>query len=469
MGHQRATYAGVSAILAPMRRRIQTLALLPTLLLLAGVLPFICAALWIGQIMLRYPLNQPLHMNGSTFLMYSLLGFLAGVPAMLGMVYLLRARAARGPSVEVFSEGLEPGDYELIKQLFPHSHDVRLSPLSGGFSGAIVLRAQSWNGGALQRTSVVKIGAAAKLQPETENWERTVREYVGNTAALLHVAQRGNRMALRWAYAAFIGERVQTLAEYAATGAPLGHLTQELFAGQSTLGLLLGTPRRDPHHAVYRAYSWTPRDWQKIRAAADQLYARWPAPLERPALNPLTTIARWCDPDTGSGDRAAQRFDVPVATIHGDLHSRNVLIDERGSIFVIDWAHARPAHMLRDFARLEMELLLVLDQPADLHAVRTRAAGRAIGNNGKRCGTHDPARSVEHASDQRPAPRGDRGTAPTSTRSGGTMVEHVAGTVFGGAIARHVRHVTLCTMQWRNTLRGAAYCRTGVYAAGMKR
>lgn len=102
---------------------------------------------------------------------------------------LLRVRRTTTLRLEVLAAGLEAGDYDLIQCVFPSSREVRLVPLTGGYSGATVWQAQSW-GATLQRASVVKVGAAAKLEPEVEHWERYVREYVGNTATLLHVSRQ---------------------------------------------------------------------------------------------------------------------------------------------------------------------------------------------------------------------------------------------------------------------------------------
>lgn len=351
----------------------------PVLILGVGFLPVLCALIALGFALLGVRSGGSVLISRTVLLTYSLLGLLFALPGVTLLFVLLRGRRSPDARIEVLAAGLEPGDYALIQKLFPNSADVRLAPLTGGYSGATVLRAQSWGLGAtLQRASVVKIGSAAKLQPEVDNFERYVREYVGNTAALQHVAQRGGRMAIRWAYAAFIGERVQTLADYAATGAPLVPVIEELFSSRSTLGLLLGSARRDPQFALYREYSWTPRDWQRIVQASHEILGNEPLqpqlPFAADAPNPLAAVVRWWDPLSGSGERGDLLFDVPIATIHGDLNSRNILIDERGSIFVIDFAHAGPGHLLRDFARLETELLLVLGQPEDEAGIAARVA-----------------------------------------------------------------------------------------------
>lgn len=340
-----------------MRRIPELRRLLP---LLACLAPCACGLFVLGWALLGVPWGGSVRIEGGPLRVYAALLLGLSLPALLVALRLVR-RPAGGPQVELLASGLENGDYDLIRQLFPNSAEVVLRPISGGYSGAAVLLAQSWGAGAaLQRPTVIKLGAAAKLQPERDNYERYVKESVGNTATLLGTAQRTNRIAMRWAYAGFADAQVQTLAEYGETGRPLAPLLRELFSSRSTLGLLLGAARRDPQRTLYREYSWTLRDWARIEQAVAELCANDPG-----LTNPLPIVARWYDAQSGTGERANRTFDAPVATVHGDLNSRNILVDRRGTLFVIDFAHTGPGHLLRDFARLEAELLLVLNQPSD--------------------------------------------------------------------------------------------------------
>ncbi len=294
---------------------------------------------------------------------------------------LVVARTRPAPSadgrVELLSEGMQPGDQALVEALFPRSDAVRLRAIQGGFSGAAVLEAQSWGAGRqLQRSSVVKLGSSAKLQPEIDNYAAYVREYVGNTAQLLGSHERNGRVALRWTYAGLSGTGIRTLADVANAGEPLAPLIDRLFAHQNTLGLLIGTPQREPARRLYADYAWSGRDWERItRAAADVLGTSEETPtlpFEPQTPNPLPIVARWMGLDGGAGERLGITYDVPVTTVHGDLNSRNVLIDGSGDVFVIDFAHTGPGHLLRDFARLETELLLVLAQQDDEHTLNKR-------------------------------------------------------------------------------------------------
>lgn len=66
-------------------------------------------------------------------------------------------------------------------------------------------------------------------------------------------------------------------------------------------------------------------------------------------------------------------FDAYVATVHGDLNLQNVLVDKSiGNAFVIDFAHSRTDHVLRDL--LHMEMYIVNHLLADALATEMLAA-----------------------------------------------------------------------------------------------
>ena len=54
---------------------------------------------------------------------------------------------------------------------------------------------------------------------------------------------------------------------------------------------------------------------------------------------------------------------------HGDLHSRNILLDKEGHFWLIDFARASESHVLRDFAELETDIKFSLLPTTDLTAL----------------------------------------------------------------------------------------------------
>jgi serine/threonine protein kinase/uncharacterized protein YegL len=55
-----------------------------------------------------------------------------------------------------------------------------------------------------------------------------------------------------------------------------------------------------------------------------------------------------------------ERQNVKIACIHGDLNMENILVDQEGQVHLIDFASARPDHVLHDFLRLESAVLISL-------------------------------------------------------------------------------------------------------------
>ena len=49
-----------------------------------------------------------------------------------------------------------------------------------------------------------------------------------------------------------------------------------------------------------------------------------------------------------------------VSYVHGDLNAANILVDGHDNVWVIDFFHAGPGHVLKDLAKFENDLLYVL-------------------------------------------------------------------------------------------------------------
>jgi hypothetical protein len=71
-----------------------------------------------------------------------------------------------------------------------------------------------------------------------------------------------------------------------------------------------------------------------------------------------------------------------VSYVHGDLNAANILVDAHHNVWVIDFFHAGPGHVLKDLAKFENDLLYVLTPIEDasqfLEAIAITRALRSV-------------------------------------------------------------------------------------------
>jgi thiamine kinase-like enzyme len=72
--------------------------------------------------------------------------------------------------------------------------------------------------------------------------------------------------------------------------------------------------------------------------------------LERALPNPLTLAIY------KGRFRSFGEVETRTSLCHGDLHSRNILVDDENHFWLIDFARSTTSHILRDFAELESDI-----------------------------------------------------------------------------------------------------------------
>jgi hypothetical protein len=79
--------------------------------------------------------------------------------------------------------------------------------------------------------------------------------------------------------------------------------------------------------------------------------------IERSFVNPL----RWLEKNFDT--------DLDFSITHGDVHSRNILVDDLGQAWLIDFARTGEGHILRDFIELESDIKFTLLDEVDVVAL----------------------------------------------------------------------------------------------------
>ncbi len=272
------------------------------------------------------------------------------------------------PRLEVEAGGpqLDEDDALLVGYLHRHAPRVVLEPLSGGFSGAAVYRAQAYDvlGHALA-PSVVKVGPREVVSKERVAFEQ-VEPVLGNHAPTMRgFADLGRRAAIRYAFASMGPGKVRTfkaLFESGAEEAFLETVLTEVF--ETILGRFSAVAQyeRLPLLEYYGFSSrWAPNVRERVAAVAgiDPHAER----IRLPGGGTTANVAGFYDTvDALLGPSGESHY---VSWVHGDLNGANILVDARDNVWVIDYFHAHRGHVLRDLAKLENDVLFLMTELAD--------------------------------------------------------------------------------------------------------
>jgi nicotinamidase-related amidase len=261
-------------------------------------------------------------------------------------------------------------DRAIIAHLFRDSTRVDLEPISGGYSGALVWRATSQDAlGHHQAPAVVKLGPNRAIAQERVAFEQ-VEEVLGNNAP--HVrgfADLGERAGLKYAYAAMGHGQVRTLqAMFAAEAAPRRMISVVRSVFEDVLGPLYAAARYE-RLPLFEHYQFSPGLGPSVRDSVAAVTAgSGQKTLDFPGGISLPNVCEFYEDFLARHPPLAQDYHY-VAYVHGDLNAANILVDAHHNVWVIDFFHAGPGHVLKDLAKFENDLLYLLtpiEDPAQL-------------------------------------------------------------------------------------------------------
>ena len=267
---------------------------------------------------------------------------------------------------------------EVLCKLFRSADEIVVTPLvpinqmrhSTSQSGAVVLKVQPHYPGGWAVPVVVKLASRKKIELEATNYKQYVQRFIDGFRHTLLQDQ---------AHVYFLGGIVYTL-----VGTPL--------EGCVDLGTFYTThTAEETVTALEDLFLKTCHHWydnQVIKQTCDlvQLYAQslkisierieaglveagladWVGqqrlilePLQRTIINPVEWFRQ----------HASLTGNVAIAYTHGDLHSRNVLIDHNHQAWLIDFYRSGPGHIFRDLIELESDIKFTLLENSDLQSL----------------------------------------------------------------------------------------------------
>ncbi len=286
-------------------------------------------------------------------------GWLAGsIPA------LRKASHARIDTAHLqFEDGSNPSetDKQILLYLFRDCNEVRLNSLDGGFSGNVVMRASSVDLlGHGQVPSVIKIGPRQLIAAERTSFER-IQEVMGNSApTIVDFAEIGERGGIKYRYAAMLGGKVQTFQDLYEKGLPEDEIAAVLdVVFRRQLGRLYEAARLEKLDLL-AYYDFKPKYAASVRRKVEELLGG-PAVGTAVDILPGAAVSNPCvfyEDDLAHlrEENAASHY---TAYVHGDLNGRNIIIDGQKNVWLIDFFHTQPGHVLRDLLKLENDVLYI--------------------------------------------------------------------------------------------------------------
>jgi nicotinamidase-related amidase len=257
---------------------------------------------------------------------------------------------------------LGPSDRAIVAHLFRDSTQVDLEPISGGYSGALVWRATSQDAlGHRQAPAVVKLGPNRAIAQERVGFEQVEAVLGNNAPSVRGFVDLGDRAGLKYAYAAMGHGQVQTLqAMFAADVATRRLISAVRSTFEDVLGPLYAAARYE-RMPLFDHYQFSPELAPAVRNGVAAITAdSGQKVLEFPGGMSLPNVCEFYE-DFLVRHRLLPVHDYHyVAYVHGDLNAANILVDAHHNVWVIDFFHAGPGHVLKDLAKFENDLLYLL-------------------------------------------------------------------------------------------------------------
>lgn len=263
------------------------------------------------------------------------------------------------------ANALSPEQRAALEVLFMFDTSVRLKPLGGGFSGSLLFLATPSREGRQQAPVVVKVDEPEPIRREVRGHHR-VSGLLGTHVPAMHAPiTEKTKSAIKMTLAAMEG-RPRTLQELYREARDEAGWIRFTKSFEKALGLLstdlYANTRRRAKLSPYQANALTgPQHarWLRMNLAnilpgadleaevlpvADAIQIPNPVKSTLPLLNHIDLL------------------DIDVALCHGDLNFANLLTDDTGAVWIIDWPWCDDRPIETDFAKMENDLTFVVSQ-----------------------------------------------------------------------------------------------------------
>lgn len=245
--------------------------------------------------------------------------------------------------------------HDLVGKMFASATSLLLKRLQTGLSGSVVLRAQPTFAGGLGQWFVLKIGTRRKTQVEEENYNQYVKLYLPvNYATQLNACYARHTGALLYTLNTPEVERARDLADFyrQQPAAQIVSALRHLFFETCSLWYRNHQP---PEYANLRTLYFTAFNLD-VQRILDEARTLVPDSIAQPYVRLEPCAEDLPNPLQRLQNQDAWWMPVAQCITHGDLNAGNILINEQGQCWLIDFYRTYPSHILRDVVVLETDV-----------------------------------------------------------------------------------------------------------------
>ncbi|MCA9942557.1 MAG: response regulator [Ardenticatenaceae bacterium] len=251
---------------------------------------------------------------------------------------------------------LTPQVRDLFGKLFVDARSLFVSKLTPGLTGAAIVQVKpTWQEG-VGRSYVAKVGRKDKVETERRHYKANVERFLtGNSVAQADVRYSRHLGTLLYNFAESQGVALKEFDEFYRRSEPnqIVASLRELF--EQTYHYWFDNPERvlaDVRQLYYEAFQLDRKKLiGRIQIVLPELDPEAEmiqlTPGKEKVLNPIAWLDKY---------HVECVIQVHKCITHGDLTGRNIMVDESGKCWLIDFYRTYKSHILRDFVILETDV-----------------------------------------------------------------------------------------------------------------
>jgi len=249
---------------------------------------------------------------------------------------------------------------QLIRYLFRDCKEISLNILDSGFSGNLVAGVNAIDLlGHKQVLHMIKIGPRDEMAKERTAFEQVEAVLGNNAPAIADYADLKTKGAIKYRYASMGSGKTSSFQKFYQNNGAIDKTKQYLNdTFIEKLGRLYHASYDDKHNLL-EYYCFESKWANSVKHKIESLIGFCPDEKELSLPGDQSTENLYHFYKRKLDTIRPIVADFPFSFIHGDLNGANIVIDERENVWIIDFFHTHRGHVLKDFVKLENDLLYI--------------------------------------------------------------------------------------------------------------